>query len=357
LGTYPLRTLQLLAQQASLVSLKEAAAMKGIHYGSVCDIRFVAAPPAYTALFQQQCALCASDIWAPTFNPGPGVFNFQNSEGANIDFASADGLPLTGAHLLWYYHLPPWFEGLTGRQAATQAMVDYVHTVAAHYKGKTYSWNVVNEALEPRDGQPFGMRRCWPLKMIGPEYFDLAFRTARVADPDALLIYNDSGFELDTAEQERRRSSLLTLIDELQRQKTPVDGVGLQSHLKLTEFGHFHEKRYRGFLGEIAVRGLKILITELDVLDIGAPSDIAQRDKAVAEVYRRFLTTALDEPAVKAVVTWGLCDRYTWLNPQSDPSFARPDGLPTRPLPFDDDLRPTPVYYAMMEAFNGASRR
>jgi endo-1,4-beta-xylanase len=348
---------RLLAQQVMAATLKEAAAGKGLRYGSVYDIPLDSAPPAYTALFLRQCALCASDIWAPTFNPGPSLFNFGNSEGTSIEFAVAHGLKLTGAHLMWYYHLPPWFEGLTGRQAATQAMVDYVRTVAGHYRGKTYSWNVVNEGLEPRDGQAFGMRRCWPLKMIGPEYFDLAFRTARAADPDALLIYNDSGFELDTAEQELRRSSLLLLIDELLRQKTPIDGVGLQSHLRVSEFGRFNERRYRDFLGEIAARGLRIVITELDVLDIGAPSDIGQRDRAVAEVYRRFLGAALDEPAVKAVVTWGLCDRYTWLNPQVDPAFARPDGLATRPLPFDDEFAPTPACDALVEAFKAAPQR
>ena len=201
MSTGRLTTRGLLAQKKGGVSLKEAAASRGIYYGSLCDTPFNSAS-TYTAFFLSQCALCASDIWAPMFNPNPGVFNFQNLEGANLDFAVAHGLPLTGAHLLWYYHLPPWFEGLSSGLVAEKALLDYVNNVASHYKGKAYSWNVVNEGLEPDDGQQFGMRKCWPLQRIGPEYFDLAFRAARLADPDALLVYNDSGFELDTMEQE-----------------------------------------------------------------------------------------------------------------------------------------------------------
>jgi len=46
------------------------------------------------------------------------------------------------------------------------------------------------------------------------------------------------------------------------------------------------------------------MITELDVLDLDMPSDIAARDKAAANFYRRFLAVALDQPAVISVVTW-----------------------------------------------------
>lgn len=74
-------------------------------------------------------------------------------------------------------------------------------------------------------------------------------------------------------------------------------------------------------------------------------------------MYRAFLQTALDERAVKAVVTWGLSDRYTWLNTEKDPQFRRPDGLPARPLPFDDAFRPKQAFAAIVDAFKAAPRR
>ena len=49
------------------------------------------------------------------------------------------------------------------------------------------------------------------------------------------------------------------------------------------------------------------------MLDDGLKANIAQRDAGVAQVYSTFLSAALQEPAVKIVVTFGLSDRYTWL--------------------------------------------
>jgi endo-1,4-beta-xylanase len=100
-------------------------------------------------------------------------------------------------------------------------------------------------------------------------------------------------------------------------------------------------------------RGLKILITELDVLDDGLPADSAERDAAIADVYRLYLDTALAEPALAAVITFGLSDRYAWL--QED--YPRADWEPRRPLPFDDELQPKPDYDALQSALEDAPDR
>jgi endo-1,4-beta-xylanase len=68
---------------------------------------------------------------------------------------------------------------------------------------------------------------------------------------------------------------------------------------------------------------------------------------------RRYLDVALDEPAVASVITFGLSDRYTWL--QED--FPRDDGAPRRPLPFDEQLKPKPAHEALSESLEGAKPR
>jgi endo-1,4-beta-xylanase len=98
---------------------------------------------------------------------------------------------------------------------------------------------------------------------------------------------------------------------------------------------------------------LKLLITELDVLDDGLPAEIPDRDEAIADVYTRYLDAALAEPAIGAVITFGLSDRYTWL--QED--YPREDGEARRPLPFDEELQPKPAYYALEEALANAPQR
>jgi endo-1,4-beta-xylanase len=164
--------------------------------------------------------------------------------------------------------------------------------------------------------------------------------------------------ELDTPQQEARRSALFKLLDRLQRQQIPIDGVGLQSHLKFAHFGDFNEKKYRGFLHDLSQRGLKIAITELDVDDRGAPPAPDERDRAVAETYTRFLSIALDEPGVIALVTWGLCDPYSWLNHSASfPQFVRPDGQSQRPLLFDAAFHPKPAYDAVLRALEQAPKR
>jgi GH35 family endo-1,4-beta-xylanase len=100
----------------ALAYLKDAAADKGIIYGALADMNLDTAPAAYRDLFRQQSALCAVDIWAPAVSSGPGAFNFATSENANIIAAGAHGLPITGAHLLWYYHMPDWFVHVSGRR-------------------------------------------------------------------------------------------------------------------------------------------------------------------------------------------------------------------------------------------------
>src|SRR3712207_2679425 len=91
----------------------------------------------------------------------------------------------------------------------------------------------------------------------------------------------------------------------------------------------------------------------MDVNDDGLPKNRRQRDRGVADVYRRFLDVTLDEKAVKVVIAFGLTDRYTHL--QED--FPREDGGRRRPLAFNQNLRPKPAYRAISRAFRHAPKR
>ena len=217
---------------------------------------------------------------------------------------------------------------------------------------------MVNEPIEPKDGRTDGLRKAVFLDALGPEYLDLAYRTARETDPKARLVVNEYDVELDSPEHEARRTVLLNLLRRMQRSGTPVDAVGIQAHLTAVGGPPFSPAVLRRFLADIAGLGLTIQITELDVTDAHAPADIAVRDQLIADTYRRFLDAALDEPAVKMVVTWGLSDRHSWIvRRETNQAKWRKDGLPSRPLPFDADLRPTPAFAAMADAFAHAPAR
>jgi endo-1,4-beta-xylanase len=223
------------------------------------------------------------------------------------------------------------------------------------FAGRVYSWNVVNEAIRPEDGRADGLRTTPLLRKIGPQYLEMAFVTARAADPRAILLYNDYGLETASPTHEARRTALLHVLDTLQRRGAPIDGVGLQSHLYPT--ATLDEPRYRRFLQNIAARGLKLIVTELDVLETETVGSVSVRDQMVADCYARFLSVALDERAVSALVVWGLADGFSWQNAPSRTQFRRPDGVPARPLPFDAEFRPKLALRAIRGALESAPRR
>jgi endo-1,4-beta-xylanase len=339
------------AAQAEIPGLQDVAAGRGLLFGSDSDAGFSETPQVYRNLFLSQCSLYAPDLGWKHISRGPGSYDFS-SETASIEFAVSHGRKLTGAHLLWHDQVPAWFRPFRDLDGRGRVIERHVVSMCMRFAGSVYAWNVVNEAINPQEGRSNGLRNS----AFDAKDFLIAFRAARTADPGALLAYNDYAMELDTADHEKRRLTLLKLLDWLQRHDAPIDAVGLQSHLRIDSF-NFSPRKYRDFLRAIASRGLKIIISELDVLDKGAPADFAVRDRQVADIYSRFLNVALDEPAVSALVTWGLSDRYTWLNPGFSRSFARSDGLPTRPLPFDVDFQPKPAFYAILNALSEAPDR
>jgi len=342
--------------QSPLPSLRETAAAAGLRYGSASDNWFRNEPPEYEGLFLRQCALYAPILsWQDV---APRQASENDEFDPNTAVALHAGLKITGAHLLWYMRTPPWLETL-GRVSAERAVAEHIARIAGFYRGQVFSWNVVNEALEPPQHGPDGLRMNSPLvRALGTDFFATAFRQARAADPRALLLYNEYDLELDVPWQQARRDALLRLLDRLRKENAPIDGVGLQSHLKYRQWGDFHEKQYRDFLRVLAGRGLKIVITELDVDDIGLPGEVAARDRAVADVYAKFLAVALDEPAVVALVTWGICDAYSWHNhTQWFPEYTREDHLPQRPLLFDARFEAKPSFYAVLNALRNAPKR
>src|SRR6185437_12322245 len=153
-----------------------------------------------------------------------------------------------------------------------------------------------------------GLRKTRWLDLVGADYIDLAYRTARQADPKALLTYNDYDIEYD--HQEEKRAAVLALVRRMKANRVPLDAVGIQSHID----GNVPAPRreLQKFVREMAKLNLQVFVTELDVNDQKVPGTVAERDAAVAKLYRDYLTMMLAEPNVQAVVTWGITDGHSW---------------------------------------------
>jgi endo-1,4-beta-xylanase len=341
-------------------ALRRLAAAKGLVYGTTISAAQIQSDAAFVALVLQQTGLVVPENdmkWQEMNRGAPGDDNYGPADTV-ANFAVDNRLVLRGHNLLWYFRTPNWFFHLPSRAAKERAIVARIREMVGRYRGKVNSWDVVNEPIEPKDGRPDGLRKAVFLEALGPGYLDLAYRTARETDPKARLVVNEYDVELDAPEQDARRAVLLGLLRRMQAAGTPVDAVGIEAHLRAVGGPPLSVKKLRRFFADIAALGLEIQITELDVTDERAPADIDQRDRLVADTYSRFLDAALVEPAVKMIVTWGLSDRYSWIvRKETSKTRWRQDGLPSRPLPFDADLRPKPAFAAIAEAFAKAPPR
>jgi endo-1,4-beta-xylanase len=218
---------------------------------------------------------------------------------------------------------------------------------------------VVNEAIVNGTDQGHrGLRKDVPwFRTIGPEYVAHAFHEAHESDRRACLVLNDFGYETVSQYGDKPSDKIratLQVLDRLLHHDVPVHAFGIQAHLLADRFHErFHARQYRRFLSELSDRGLKIFITELDVLDDGLPKAPHRRDRMVADVYKRYLDVALEETDIAAVINFGLSDRYTWL----EEDLPRDDGGHRRPLPFDENLHRKPAFHAIHSRLASAPRR
>src|SRR5437016_8962037 len=88
-------------------------------------------------------------------------------------FARAHGMRFRGHPLVWHKRNPEWLEEAV-RSARDEALLtSYVEKVAGHFRSRTHSWDVVNEAIAPADGRADSMRHSFWLDAFGPNYVDL----------------------------------------------------------------------------------------------------------------------------------------------------------------------------------------
>jgi endo-1,4-beta-xylanase len=307
--------------------------------------------PQYAAAVAAQANLLVAENamkWA-ALRPAPDQFNFAAAD-ALFSFAAQHGQKVRGHNLCWHEALPKWFATTATAQNARQLLTTHIETVAGRYAGRIHSWDVVNEAIDPKSDRPDGLRKSPWLDLAGNDYVELAFKTARRVDRAALLTYNDYDIELDTPPQTAKRALVLSLVKRLKALGV-IDAVGVQSHLSAS--GPMPGDGLRTFVRELNAMGLQVFITEMDVSDQKLPGSAPERDQAVANVYAQYLALMFAEPNVTAALTWGITDRYTWIGHER----PRADGLQPRPLPLDADYRPTPAFFAMRDALDARSTR
>jgi endo-1,4-beta-xylanase len=273
----------------------------------------------------------------PDIHPAYGEYRFEKAD-AIAAFARLNNMTVRGHTLAWYGGMPEWTETIASRAEAERELVGHIETVVSRYRDVIPAWDVVNEPLVDKPTDAGSLRPSIWTRRLGADYVPIALRATAAVDPKTRLVLNEYDIEFEGPRFAAKRRALLQLLRSLRDGDVPLHAVGLQAHLFADRA--IDRDGLQAFLSEVAALGLDVLVTELDVVDFTLPGPIEQRDALVARTARDFLETVCAVVRPKAIVTWGLSDRYTWVPIY----FTRRDGMPNRPLPMDAELQRKPLF-------------
>lgn len=327
------------AEKAS--GLGRVARSKGVFFGAAVQHRLLREEAAYADALRAECNILVAEgatKWK-ALRPSPDRWDFSGTDEI-LRFAERNGMAMRGHTLVWHASLPVWAKDAiaTGPKAAHGLLEAHIEKLVSRYKGRILSWDVVNEAVLPKDLRLDGLRESPWLQALGPEYIETAFRLAAQADPKAQLVLNDFSMQVDPI----KAKMVLDLLRRLKEKDVPVHAVGLQAHLHTRQ----SFRSLASFCKGVRELGLELLITELDVWERDPPQEIAARDQLVADKVKAFFDVVLPILRPQQILTWGLTDKYTWLA-NRESNEENPLEREARSLPLDERYGRKPMWTAL----------
>ena len=318
-----------------LPPLRALGARTGRRIGAAVQSGYLANEPDYVATLVRELDAMTAEfeaLWT-VLHPAPAVYAFDALD-AIADFAAAHGMLLRAHHLVWDLYYPDYLNALSPEELRIE-LEDHIRTVAGRYRGRIATWVVVNEAVNYFSA---GLKPSIWLDKLGPDYIADAFRIAHEADPDAELFYNDV-----FAENVGPKSDFIyAMVQDLIAQGVPIHGVGFQMH---HFFGGPAPATLRQNLQRFVDLGLRVQLTEIDVLTGSFPGELADRLREQATVYHDIVAVCVAVAGCDAMTFWGFTDKHSWID-----TFFAPN---LYPLPFDTAYRPKPAYLGVRDALLG----
>ncbi|GAA2214222.1 endo-1,4-beta-xylanase [Nonomuraea monospora] len=301
-------------------TLGAAAAQSGRYFGTAIAAGRLG-DSAYTTIANREFNMVTAEneMKIDATEPNRGQFNFTNGDRV-YNWAVQNGKRVRGHTLAWHSQQPGWMQALSG-SSLRQAMIDHINGVMNHYKGKIYAWDVVNEAYADSGGG----RRDSNLQRTGNDWIEVAFRTARAADPAAKLCYNDYNIDNWTW---AKTQGVYNMVRDFKARGVPIDCVGLQSHFNSNSP---YNSNYRTTIQSFAALGVDVQITELDI------------QGGSATTYANVVNDCLAVPRCTGITVWGVRDTDSWL------------GSGAAPLLFDGNGNKKPAYTSVLNALNGGT--
>jgi endo-1,4-beta-xylanase len=317
-------------------TLRSLAARHGLYFGTAVDPAAYTADATYKSMVDKQFSSVTAENamkWE-SLEPTRGTYNWGPAD-AVIDNAVRNRQLVRGHVLAWHSQLPGWLvtginDGSIDGPQLRALLRQHITAVVTHFRGRIWQWDVVNEAVsDPWEPLPIhlgGAAGSFKQKfadLLGPGYLAEAFRTARAADPKALLFYNDYNIEaFSDGGPSDKTQFVYDLIKQLRAEGVPVDGVGSQGHLA-TQYGNYDVFQVADALRRFTDLGLAVALTEVDARSLtknasdplldAHSADVTARDQAAAYNYHVLLQACLLNRHCLSFTVWGFTDKYSWI--------------------------------------------
>jgi endo-1,4-beta-xylanase len=249
--------------------------------------------------------------------PNRGQFDFRAGD-AIYNWATQHGMRVRGHTLAWHGQQPGFWRNLSG-SALRSAMIEHINGVMAHYKGKLAYWDVVNAALAED-----GSRRQSNLQATGNDWIEVAFRTARAADPSVKLCYNDYNIENWNY---AKTQGVYNMVKDFKSRGVPIDCVGFQTHFT---GGSSLPSTFQQTLSSFAALGVDVALTEADVTN------------ASTTQYAGLTQACMNVARCIGITVWGVRDSDSWRSGES-------------PLLFDGNGNKKAAYTSVLDTLNAAT--
>jgi endo-1,4-beta-xylanase len=302
---------------AAASTLGAAAAQSGRYFGTAIAAGRLG-DSNYTTIAAREFNMVTpeNEMKPDATEPNRGQFNF--SAGDQIyNWATQHGMKVRGHTLAWHAQQPGWMQSLSG-SSLRQAMIDHINGVMAHYKGKLAYWDVVNEAFNED-----GSRRQSNLQGTGNDWIEVAFKTARNADPSTKLCYNDYNIENWNY---AKTQGVYNMIKDFKSRGVPVDCVGFQTHFT---GGSSLPSTFQQTLSSFAALGVDVALTEVDVTNANTTQ------------YAGLTSACMNVSRCVGITVWGVRDSDSWRSSES-------------PLLFDGNGNKKAAYTSVLNALNAA---
>jgi endo-1,4-beta-xylanase len=322
-------------------TLRGAAEPLGFWVGTTIQGRMWNHDPAYKPVMGREFNAGVSIVFQGITQPERGRFNFDPMDEA-MSFARQHQMKLMG-HCLVYKNATeaPWLhfngESCGGWSAKDldQIMKEHIQTVVRHGGDTYYAWEVANEPTQQMHNS------CWARVLGEEQYMVKAFQYAREANPNAMLLLNDTFGQGGIDKQ--RADDFFALVTRLKAAGAPIDAVGTEMHWEMPELRASYLEEFKAFLDSAHKAGVKVHITEMDVYQ--GPEDSAEAFAKQKEVFYNVVHTCLKDSNCIGFMTWGIADRYSWLRTSDWKNMPN-----AKPVLFDDSYGKKPAYYGVLQA-------